>query len=149
MRHQHRMSLLLFNDIWKVLAFQLYPGSVNGYRLAEFMYEKMYNVIQSYPNDHSVVELDNHSIHYDPRVHEFLLNKGAIFFPCVAYDPRRNPTEYLFGNIKAKLPGKTRNVITQQDMIQPIIDSVLELQDGISRSVMKMAKLEWMLSLPD
>ena len=90
MRHQHRLTLLLFNDIYKVLEFELYPGSINGDRLTTFMYDKMYDIIQAYPNDHSVIEMDNHSVHYDVRVQEFLLNKGAIFFPCVAYDPRRN-----------------------------------------------------------
>ena len=49
MRHAHGLWLLLFNDIYKVLGFKLYPGSVNGVRLTEFMYEKMYNIIQSYP----------------------------------------------------------------------------------------------------
>ena len=111
MRHQNRLSLLLFNDISKVLNHTIYPGSVDGDRLTEFMYEKMYNIIQPYPLDRSIVGVDNHSSHYNVGFQEFLLNKGAIFFPCIGYDPRTNPTEYLFGNIKAKLPTKTRFVI--------------------------------------
>ena len=59
MRHEFRLSLLLFNDIYKVLSHQLYPGCVNGDRLTEFMYNKMFNIIQSYPNDHSVIEVTN------------------------------------------------------------------------------------------
>ena len=51
--------------------------------------------------------------------------------------------------IKAKLPGKTRNVNSAAEMVRPITESVLELQDGISRNVMRMSSLEWMLSLPD
>ena len=108
--------------ISKVLDFAIYPESINGDRLSTFMYDKMYDVTQAYPKDHSVIEIDNHSVHYDVRVQEIILNKGASFFPCVAYDPRHNPTEYLFGNLKVKFPGQTRNINSGAEMTGPITD---------------------------
>ena len=149
MRHNHRLSLLLFNDLYQVLCYNVYQGAVNGERFDTFIFNDAIDYIGEYPNQHSVWSVDNISFHYSGAFQELLLAKGAVFFPFVAYDPKGNPTEYHFGNIKTKLPTKNANAANAAEIAESIVMCIEELPKTLRRSIIKKAKLDWILTLPE
>ena len=52
---------------------------------------------------HSVVIMDNCSIHYDPEIKRLIESKGAILIYSAPYCPELIPIEYMFHQWKAYL----------------------------------------------
>ena len=92
------MSLEGIHDVY------LAEGSVNGERFQEFIETTIFPVLQpfNWVNPHSVVILDNASIHHVQGVIDLIeIQAGAklIFLP--PYSPDLNPIEEVFSQVKS------------------------------------------------
>ena len=82
----------------------LCEGTVNGEIFAKFIHNCLQHFIQpfNWVNPHSVIIMDNASIHHVSRVVDLIedqLGARLLFLP--PYSPDLNPAEEVFGQVKA------------------------------------------------
>ena len=83
---------------------QLFEGNVDGDRFTTFVRNCILPILQPFNwiNPHSVVIMDNASIHHVDAVSELIENQGGArlhFLP--PYSPDLNPMEGVFGQVKS------------------------------------------------
>lgn len=78
---------------------------VDADRFVEYVEKKLVPVLGNYDRQepHSVVIMDNCSIHLDPRVRTLIEGAGAIIIYSAPYSPEIIPIEYMFHQWKAYL----------------------------------------------
>jgi transposase len=71
---------------------------VDSDRFVEFVREKLVSELGNFSRKepHSVVIMDNYSIHLDPRVRELIEAAGAVLLYSAPYCPELIPIEYFF-----------------------------------------------------
>ena len=81
----------------------LFEGNVNGERFQEFTTNSLLPILNpfNWSNSHSVVIMDNASIHHVHGVVDLIESQGArlIFLP--PYSPDLNPLEEVFSKVKS------------------------------------------------
>ena len=80
--------------------------------------EIFYNFVQKYllphlmpyngVNPHSIVILDNCSIHHSPFIADMMHNVGALVLHLPPYSPDLNPIEEAFSKVKYELQSPTK-----------------------------------------
>jgi len=100
-----RYSALPIMSITGLHDLYLAEGTMNGDRFTHFISTCLLPVLMPYNgmNQHSIVIMDNASIHHVDEVLQIIENAGAkvIFLP--PYSPDLNPLEPVFGKVKAIL----------------------------------------------
>jgi len=78
---------------------------VDADRFVEYVEKKLVPVLGNYSRQeaHSVVIMDNCSIHLDPRVRILIEGAGAIIIYSAPYSPELIPIEYMFHQWKSFL----------------------------------------------
>ena len=78
---------------------------VDADRFVEFVENKLVPVLGNFwrHEPHSVVIMDNCSIHLDPRVKQLIEGAGAVIIYSAPYSPELIPIEYMFHQWKAFL----------------------------------------------
>ena len=82
----------------------LFEGTMNGERFKEFIRKYLVPIVQSFNwiNQHSVVIMDNASIHHVETVVDLIENQiGARLHFLPPYSQDLNPVEEVFSQIKA------------------------------------------------
>lgn len=100
LRGEH-VSLLTFMSMAGVLDCQIVRGSVNG--------EVFYNFIEPHlmpfdgHNPHSIVVMDNCSIHHLDEIVDMIHEVGALVHFLPPYSPDFNPIENMFSKLKGEV----------------------------------------------
>ena len=83
----------------------IYEGSVNGDVFEHFVRTTLLPLLMSYNgvNTHSVVVMDNATIHHLQRAQDMILGVGALIRFLPAYSPDLNPIEEVFSKVKRYL----------------------------------------------
>lgn len=83
----------------------IYEGSVNGDVFEHFVRTTLLPLLMPYNgvNTHSVVVMDNATIHHLQRVQDMILGVGALIRFLPAYSPDLNPIEEVFSKVKRYL----------------------------------------------
>ena len=100
-----RVSIITFMSVAGVLDCQLVSGSVDG--------EVFYNFVEKYllphlmpfdgHNPHSIVVLDNCSIHHMDETVNMIHEVGALVHFLPPYSPDFNPIENMFAKLKGEM----------------------------------------------
>ena len=82
----------------------IFEGNVNGVRFEKFVRSCLLPVLQpfNWVNKHSVVILDNASIHHVDQVVDLIENTGARLLFLPPYSPDLNPLEEVFSKVKGR-----------------------------------------------
>ena len=93
------MSMCGIEDVY------IYGGSVNGEVFEYFVRTTLLPPLMPYNgvNIHSVVVMDNATIHHLQRVQDIILGVGALIRFLPAYSSDLNPIEEVFSNVKQYL----------------------------------------------
>ncbi len=99
-------------------------GGVTGDVFKKFLEEKL--LVKLYPfdstNPHSIVIMDNVSIHHVHEVVDLLENLGVLVYFLSPYSPNLNPIEELFAKLKSTL--KASEHVMQEDLQTLLLDSL-------------------------
>ena len=88
----------------------LFEGNVNGIRFEHFLRNSLLPILQpfNYVNKHSVIILDNASIHHLDSIVDLIETQvGARLLFLPPYSPDLNPLEEVFGQVKAIMKSNT------------------------------------------
>ena len=91
----------------------LAEGTVNGIKFSKFIEECLLPMLKPFNgiNAHSVLIMDNASIHHIDEVHELIVEQaGARLEFLPAYSPDLNPIEGVFSQVKSMMKRKSRHV---------------------------------------
>ncbi len=99
------ISLLAFMSTTGVLDCQLVHGSVNGEVFHDFVEKLLLPHLMPFDgrNPHSIVVLDNCSIHHLDKVVDMIHEVGALVHFLPPYSPDYNPIENMFSKLKAEM----------------------------------------------
>ena len=80
--------------------FELIDGSVNGDIFFDFLRGTLIPNMQPFPNPHSVLLMDNCSIHHTQAVKDLLQQAGIVTMYLPPYSPDLMPLEESFSCVK-------------------------------------------------
>ncbi len=101
----------------KVIGFKTVTGSVNAQIFKEF--------IQSIHKDGYVYLMDNARIHHAKLFKEYTGDNNAAVIYNVAYNPKTNPVENVFGTLKSNIVNYNTQTITKlRKSIEKVISKV-------------------------
>ena len=83
-----------------VLAYELSTGSTDSMKFMNFLRGSLIPSMQPFPDKHSVIIMDNCSIHHTQEVKDLIENSGIVLFYLPPYSPDYNPAEELFSYLK-------------------------------------------------
>ena len=112
-----------------MLATEMVTETVNGERFYDFIRGTLIPVMRPFNgvNSHSVLVMDNCSIHHIIEVKEILRGSGIVLLFLPPYSPDLNPLEEAFSYIKAYLrkhDDLLQAVQNPSDVIQAAFDSI-------------------------
>ena len=79
-----------------VEAYELSSGSTDSIKFFDFVRGSLLPSMKPFPNTHSILILDNCSIHHAQHLKDFLENMGIMLLYLPPYSPDFNPIEELF-----------------------------------------------------
>ena len=110
-----RMNAIASMSTEGIIALEIVKGSVNGDIFYDFLRGCLIPNMQSFPNPHSVLLMDNCSIHHTDKVTGLLKEAGIVTLYLPPYSPDLMPLEELFSYIK--------NYLRRHDeLLQVVID---------------------------
>ena len=116
-----------------VLEYEATTGSINADKFMDFIRGRLIPNMQPFPAKHSILILDNCSIHHAPDVKDLLNSFGILhvvsFLP--PYSPDYKPIEELFSYVKYYTYLKAHD-----DIIDAIGDPLLIIHSAL-QSVLK------------
>ena len=100
-----RVSLLTFMSSSGVLDCQLVRGSVNGDIFYDFVEKLLLPCLMPFDgkNPHSIVVLDNCSIHHLDEIVDMIHEVGALVHFLPPYSPDYTPIENMFSKLKSEM----------------------------------------------
>jgi hypothetical protein len=93
-------SLLPAYSLDGYIGAHIYQGSFNADRFEDFIIDVVLPQCQAFPNDRSVIILDNASIHNTDGINRACLRAGVILLFLPPYSPDFNPIELSFHDLK-------------------------------------------------
>ena len=96
-----------------ILDVQLMEGTTNGDTFYQYILEYLLPHLQAFngTNAHSVVVMDNCSIHHVEPIAEIIQDAGAILHYLPPYSPDFNPIEMAFSKVKYKIKDMTLKLL--------------------------------------
>ena len=118
----HHISAISAMSTNGILECQFHNGTINGDKLYSFVENSLLPHLMPFngTNEHSVVIMDNASIHHIQDISELIASVGALLIYLPPYSPDLNPIEEVFSSVKSYL--KANEVLLQ---ITDDIESVL------------------------
>ena len=100
-----RISVIAFMSMRGLLDCKVIHGTVDGDRFYDFVNSHLLPQLQPYngSNPHSVVVLDNASIHHVDEAVKAIEDVGAIVHFLPPYSPDLNPIEEMFSKVKSTM----------------------------------------------
>jgi transposase len=83
-----------------MICYELVTGSVNGDMYYDFLRGTLVPNMQPFPNDMSILIMDNCSIHHVEEIRDLLTSVGVLVIYLPPYSPDYNPIELVFSYIK-------------------------------------------------
>ena len=117
-----KLSLLLCGGCNGVVCYNLIWGSCNEKYFLEFVVEKLFNHLHEYPQNQSILLLDNCCFHHSQIFKEMINQIGAIAIYISPYSPWLNMVEYMFNAIKSI--EKTKQITGDEGAYLSVVDSV-------------------------
>ena len=120
-----RISAVVAMSSDGVEAYELSVGSTNSSTFLDFVRGSLIPTMQPFPDKHSIIVMDNCSIHHVQEVKDLIESLGIVILFLPPYSPDYNPIEELFSYLKYYLK-------EHEDLIQalptpvPIIEAALE-----------------------
>jgi hypothetical protein len=132
-----RISAIAAMSITGLVAFNLVHGSVNGERFLEFVQASLVPEMLPFDgeNPHSILVMDNCSIHLVQPVLKTLQNMGILTLYLPPYSPDMNPIEELFSYVKYYL--------RDHDALLQAMDDPVPLLEASFESVTKDNCVGW------
>ena len=121
-----RVSVMTAMTSSGVLAYETTTGSVNGDKFVDFIRGRLIPNMQPFPGEHSILILDNCSVHHAHNVKDMLASFGILVFFLPPYSPDMNPAEELFSHIKYYLKAHDDVIQATNDPL-PIINSAFDI----------------------
>ena len=136
-RRGTRISAIAAISTNGLLAYDLVKGCVNGQTFLEFVQGKHLPEMQPYDGEshHSIVVMDNCSIHHVQPVLETLKDMGILVLFLPPYSPDMNPIEEMFSYIKYYLK--------DHDHVLQAVDDPLPILEAGFDSVSKRSCIQW------
>lgn len=133
-RHQmmvrgERVSAITCISSAGVLDVKLVKGTTNGDTFYDFIQKHLLPHLMPYndSNPHSVVILDNCTVHHVPEVVKSIQDVGALLFFLPPYSPDFNPIEECFSKVKSVLKSYDENWTHINDLEILLLMSILEI----------------------
>lgn len=95
-----RISAVVAMSSDGVEAYELYTGSTDAIKFFDFIRGSLIPSMAPFPGEHSILILDNCSIHHAQHIKDFLNNMGILVLFLPPYSPDFNPIEELFSYLK-------------------------------------------------
>ena len=112
-----RYSAIAVMSVQGILDVYLVEGNVNGTKFEEFIVSSLLPILKPFDgrNYHSIVVMDNASIHHVDNVYELIENQaGAKLIYLPPYSPDLNPVEEVFSQVKS--------IMKQNDLLFQVTD---------------------------
>ena len=112
-----RVSAIAFMSVNGLLDCKTVTGSVNGEVFYDFVQKALLPHLMPFDckNPHSVVVMDNCSIHHVPGIVEMIQEVGALVHFLPPYSPDYNPIEEAFSKVKS--------ILRSMDMEADVLDT--------------------------
>ena len=126
-----RISSVIAMTSCGVLVSDFITGTMNGDKFFDYIRGQLVPCMQQFPAPHSILIMDNCSIHHIEDVRHELYSAGIMVIFLPPYSPDFNPCEEMFSYVKYYL--KNHDDILQcmddaQDIIRSAFDSVTKSQ---------------------
>lgn len=88
-----------------MLSYQFIHGTTNGDLFQDFIEKELLPQLLPFngSNEHSIVVMDNASIHHSQEIFDIISSVGALLIYLPPYSPDLNPIEEAFSSVKAYL----------------------------------------------
>ena len=126
-----RISAIVGMSSDGVKAYELTTGSTDSIKFMDFIRGNLIPSMQPFPNEHSIIIMDNCSIHHTQEVKDLIDSLGIVVFYLPPYSPDYNPIEELFSYLKYYLKEHEELVQllpTPTAIIEEALESVTSLQ---------------------
>ena len=120
-----RISVMCAMTSDGVLEYEATTGSINADKFMDFIRGRLIPNMQPFPVRHSILILDNCSIHHARDVKDLLNSFGILVLFLPPYSPDYNPIEELFSYVKYYLKAHD-DIIDAVDDPLPIIHSAFQ-----------------------
>ncbi|CEL60039.1 hypothetical protein RSOLAG1IB_12299 [Rhizoctonia solani AG-1 IB] len=94
--------------------FDAVPGAANG-QLFNIFIENLLDTMNPWPQDNSVLVMDNASIHKTRGIRELVEARGCRLLYLPPYSPELNPIEEAFSTIKAHIRRRRNEVLAAME----------------------------------
>ena len=120
-----RISAIVGMSSSGVLTYELSAGSTDSLKFIDFIRGKLIPSMQPFPGKHSIIIMDNCSVHHVQEVKDVIQSMGIelIFLP--PYSPDFNPIEELFSYLKYYLKDH-ENLIQAIPAPNAVIEAALD-----------------------
>ncbi|GBC09430.1 hypothetical protein RclHR1_08860003 [Rhizophagus clarus] len=96
-----RYTILPALTIEGFVAVDIFKGSCNRKRFVDFILDQVLPIINPYPNNNSIIIMNNARIHHDKELIALLKGLGCYVVFLPPYSPDYNPIETAFSTIKS------------------------------------------------
>ena len=126
-----RISVVSIMSMEGLLDSKVFYGTVDGDDTYDFVTQCLLPHIQLFDgyNPHSVVILDNASVHHVPQVSKAIEDMGAIVHYLPPYSPDYNPIEELFFKVKTIMKQVDKLAENGIDIVALSAFATITLQD--------------------
>ena len=102
------MSAIAFLSVHGILDCKMVTGSVDGELFYDFIQASLLPHLMPFNgrNPHSVVVMDNCSIHHVDETVKMIPEVGALILFLPPYSPDHNPIEEAFSKVKLQINGQ-------------------------------------------
>ena len=108
-----------------VETYELTTGSTNGDKFVDFVRGSLIPITQPFPDTHSIVIMDNCSVHHVQAVKDLFDSSGVLLMYLPPYSPDFNPIEELFSYLKYYLK-------QHEDLVQVLPDPIPIIEAGLN-----------------
>ena len=95
-----RVSSVVAMSSSGVLAHDFVTGTMNGKKFLDFVRGKFIPSMRPFPDKHSILIMDNYSIHHVQEIKQELETAGIMLAFLPPYSPDYNPCEEMFSYVK-------------------------------------------------
>ena len=125
-RGQYKYSLILAVGIDGIICYDIKFGSINQQLFNDWIVNELFAHLQPYPQNQSILLLDNVQFHHNDIFMEMMKDIGCIVIFLPHYDPIINLAEYVFRDVKQKEMKK--NIYGEKEGLLSLTESVEELR---------------------
>eukprot|EP01083_Nonionella_stella_P134342 408843_1 len=118
----YKLTLLLVTYIRGVVVYKILFGAVNESEFNQFIIEDLMEYLNPYPQQFSIIILDNISFHHNEIFLQIADSIGSIIAFLPHYDPITNLSEYGFRDVKQIEISK--NIKSEFEAMMSLCDSV-------------------------